>query len=302
VLYTATANLQAVRERAAAVTELSLGDKAYMLRATLDGSALFDYLVRAQAPGLTPVAPSTTIERAAAAVSAALGHPEHHALPLLVLVAFGAVWAIPPGSARRRLVFVLLAFALGWLAMAATHGGGVGAHHVVLLWPLPQIAVGLALTRWEKWPVAVVALVCLTGAAVSAEYLDRLTRWGNPPLWTQAIHPLRDHLNESRISRAYMLDWGILGPLRFLAAGRIPIEYAADLDPKLFTGHMGPTFHFVARPEALANVKGVRERFRAFAESRGLRETVIRTFADAQGVVQFEVFHYLPAQPVMGIR
>ena len=41
--------------------------------------------------------------------------------------------------------------AVGWIQMAITKDAGLGAHHVTLLWPLPQWFLAVAFVQAAAW-------------------------------------------------------------------------------------------------------------------------------------------------------
>ena len=49
------------------------------------------------------------------------------------------------------MLFCLIVIAVAWLQMAITKNAGSGAHHVVLLWPLPQWFLAVALVEAAAW-------------------------------------------------------------------------------------------------------------------------------------------------------
>ena len=68
----------------------------------------------------------------------------HNAIEPAFWVALALIpllWCTP---ARKPMLFCLIAFAVGWLQMAITKDAGLGAHHVILLWPLPHWFLAVA--------------------------------------------------------------------------------------------------------------------------------------------------------------
>ena len=53
--------------------------------------------------------------------------------------------------ARKPMLFCFIAFAVGWLQMAITKNAGLSAHHITLLWPLPQWFLAVALAEAAAW-------------------------------------------------------------------------------------------------------------------------------------------------------
>jgi hypothetical protein len=130
------------------------------------------------------------------------------------------------------MVFSVVAFATGWLLMLPFAMGGSGSHHVILLWPLPQMlvasavcALGALIPRLR----AVVAFglaapVVLSCALVTNEFYVHLVVFGPTDHWSDAVYPLLDWLRKTGPAGIYPLDWGIEGPLRCLGQGALPLR------------------------------------------------------------------------------
>ena len=203
--------------------------KVAILEKSLDGSSMFDLLT---GPSVAAQArrPKTVLERASVWLSERAGNPRRHALKWACIV---SILLIPfLGPLRRRMAFCLVAFAVGWLLMLPFAMGGNGSHHVVLLWPLPQMLVASAACGVAAWfPRAragiawtLAAPVLLTSLLVLNQVHAQETVFGTPRFWTDAIYPLQRLLETSRAAGIYALDWGIEGPLRTLGQGRLPLE------------------------------------------------------------------------------
>src|SRR5579884_3166330 len=113
--------------------------KIDLLRNTLDGAALFGYMVRdphaPQPRRITDLAGSTSsaLERIAG------DHRFNWMLPAYAAALVLAFFI--RRTARRAVAFCLIAFAVAWTQMLLAHGVGGSAHHTVLLWPLPQMFI-----------------------------------------------------------------------------------------------------------------------------------------------------------------
>jgi 4-amino-4-deoxy-L-arabinose transferase-like glycosyltransferase len=283
-----------------------LGVKAAMALDTLDGSALFGYLTREDAPPKTPP-PVIALDRASVALSEALGNPFESWLPWALVAAvllLPFLWRTP---ARRPLLFSLLAGVTGWLIIASMGRGG-SSHHVVLLWPLPHMLVGIAAAQVARWRrhagklVAVlVAAVCLSSLAVTNQYLADLVRRGCGLPWTDASAPLAHYLRRAAPVEVWALDWGIVGPLRIEGGRRLPVRGWLSMDPGWEARERAGHRNLISSPERLFVVHapgseifpGRREALAAFARKEGYREEVRRVIHDRQGRAVFEVLRFV---------
>lgn len=285
-----------------------LNVKAAMALSTLDGSALFGYLTREDAPPRA-APPGIALDRASVALGDALGNLQQHWLLLAMLASvllLPFLWRTP---ARRPMLFSLVAALTGWLIIAATGRGGA-SHHVVLLWPLPQVLVGAAAAQAAGWRrhtaklvVALLAAVCLSSLAVTNQYLADFVRLGSGLAWTDASHPLARHLARIAASNVYALDWGIVGPLRIEGGQRLPVRGFLSMDPgwevREADGYRNLVSsrerYFVAHTPGSEVFPGRREALAAFARMQGYREEVRQVVRDRHGRAVFEVFHFVPA-------
>ncbi|MCX6608016.1 MAG: glycosyltransferase family 39 protein [Acidobacteria bacterium] len=258
------------------------GERLAILRTSLDGSALFGYLTR-QEDGTAVRAPGTGMERARVALSEAAGHPESHGL-LLGCLASLLLWR------SRTVRYCGIAFALGWVAMLPFAMGAGGAHHIVLLWPLPQmmVAAGLCAIPRVKPAYALAAAVMLVGwsALVTNEYYARIVTRGNVAYWSDAMEPLRQLLVETPNDGILVVDWGILGPLRTLGRGELPLQYwetrYADRVAR------NPNHLFVSYVERA----GLPDEKYAALRRTGLREELVTEVADRNGRPVYRVVRY----------
>ncbi len=105
------------------------------------------------------------LETASAVIHSLAGFRYHNQSEPAFWIALALVPVLWFTAARRTLLFCLIAMAAGWFQMAITKGAGDGAHHVVLLWPLPHWFLAVALVEASRWKVlewgraGVVALV-----------------------------------------------------------------------------------------------------------------------------------------------
>jgi hypothetical protein len=151
---------------------------------------------------------------------------------------FGAALLLAPflGAAGRCAGLIFLG---SFLLMAITREAGESTHHLILLWPLPHIVIALALDRlhccrgWaRRLALAILAVSCAVSASVTATHYSQLVRNGSDPPWSDAIMPLAASLegavNSGSAREILVMDWGIMGPVRLLSSGRLPLVWAAD--------------------------------------------------------------------------
>lgn len=309
LLYATVTTAPSLISDAGGISPAYLNVKLAMARDTLDGSALFGYLTREDAPE-KPALPRTAIDRAAGTLAGALGYPRRSWQPwaaaaAVLLLPF--LWRTP---ARRPMLFSLVAALTGWAIIAAMGRGGA-SHHVVLLWPLPQMLVGTAAAQAARWrpyagkvAAALVAVVCLSCLAVTDQYLFVVVNWGAGVPWSDASHPLARYLARLDAKDIYVMDWGIIGPLRIEGGKRLPVRGWLSLDPgweqRQAAGLRGlissPKVWFVAHVAGAEHFSGRRAALREFAARQGYREDIARVVRDRLGRQVFEVYHFMKAE------
>jgi hypothetical protein len=271
--------------------------KAIILMKTLDGSSPFGFLARD--PDLATLrAPHTSIERASGWVAELAGYPWHHWLLWASVVSIVLIPFLKPGPERRMMLFSLIAFAIGWCAMLPFAMGGVGSHHVILLWPLPQMLVASAICALGGLVPrlrAVIALglagpVILSCALVTNECYLHLVMFGPPDHWTDAIYPLLGWVKKTRPASIYSLDWGIEGPLRCLGRGALPLRdvstilsdprWPADRREALRSMLAGPRSIFIYYVDRSRHANSNLERLRLLGREAGLREETLTLVQD----------------------
>ncbi len=289
--------------------------KAIILMKTLEGSSPFGFLARDPDP-TTQRAPHTKIERASDRLAEIAGYPWRHWLFWASIVSTLLIPFLKPGPERRIMAFSGIAFATGWLAMLPFAMGGEGSHHVILLWPLPQMlvasavcALGALIPRLR----AVIALglavpVILSCALVTNECYLHLVRFGPTDHWSDAIYPLLGWLEKTRPASIYALDWGIEGPLRCLGQGALPLRDVSRVlsDPLppasqretirgMLAGRRRIFIYYVDRERhATANL----ERLRTLGREAGLLEESLALVRDRNNRPVYTVARYVdPVSP-----
>ncbi|HEY1239592.1 MAG TPA: glycosyltransferase family 39 protein [Bryobacteraceae bacterium] len=257
-----------------------------------------------------PQEPQTAVERLATSVQTLAGDQVNNfndyglvaALALLPLV-----WRTP---ARRPLLFSLIFMAVVWAQMAFTANAGTSVHHVVLMWPFPLFFIAVAfsesfkrLGRLGKPLLAlVVGLMAAQNLLIYNTCLNRFIRHGAVRVWTDAIYPLADRLNQHQSDEIDVVDWGILNSVRVLDRGRLQLvelgfilnqpefgdrekKYLSDLislPHHLFVNHMRGQESFV----------GVGDRLTKFALERGYQRVLLETIADRNQRPVFQIYRF----------
>jgi hypothetical protein len=157
------------------------------------------------------------------------------ALAGVVLLAYGAT-----RREARPLAFVLLSGFLVVAAAAATPGG-FAAHHVILAYPFPHVAVAAVIVNagdlrrrrlrprpaWTRLAVvaSLAALPVAAGVTTDLRIYDALSQTGGRGNFSDAIYDLNGHLvAHARDRRIVVLDWGIGENLFALSQGKLRIK------------------------------------------------------------------------------
>jgi hypothetical protein len=288
-----------------------LDGKVHVLRSTLDGSGMMGYLSYDD-PASHPRAPRTPIERLSVSVDELAGKPHFGWMPYCVVAALLMIpflWRTP---ARRPTLFAAVCMAVVWAQMLFGKGAGSSVHHTVLLWPWPHMLVAAGFSEASRRfgrrgllaVVLIIAGVSAQSTLVSNTYLSQLIRNGGAGPWTDAIYALSDYLPTASRGEIFILDWGILDPVRVLQRNRLAVRWGADPllanppsaeDLKYFRNMIGVQDHVFVLHAAGAEVfAGVNARFSKMLESEGYRREMLRTIADTNGRSVFDVFRVQP--------
>jgi 4-amino-4-deoxy-L-arabinose transferase-like glycosyltransferase len=272
-----------------------LPGKVNGLRRALDGSALFGWLAREAEPGERP--PAGRAEAASIALSRQLGEPQRGLflwLFLLMLPASFFFWRTP---VARVLLFCWIAFAITWILMLFNRDTGASVHHVVLLWPWPQVIAAVVCSRWGRAGMGLVMVVALSGVAVTNQYYSQLIRYGGGHGWSDAVSGLAQHSALRQAGQVYALDWGMIESLHLLQRGTVKLGY---LDQPAIQQAAAAVEGLIHRPDVVfvrytpgnEFIAGVPEALDGFAAARGARHFVLATVPDSNGRPIFEIFRY----------
>jgi hypothetical protein len=310
--YNASSNLATFRGNSS-FDLAQLPSRLHALRITWDGEILWGYMVHAPwSPG-TPRDHGTVLERMSAGVHSLGGFRYHNQLEpaFCIALALAALLCLIPGftRARKTLLFCLIASAVAWIQMAITKDAGWGAHHVVLLWPLPQwflaVAFVEALQRlpWRRTGAVALAavMVFLVGEnlLLTNEYFYQLTTFGALGSWSDAIYRLSDKLSQIQSPHIVVDDWGIANALLVLHRGQLPVVMA---DSRGWDRARATEDVWIGHTPEYQQRAGANESIVQAARSAGFEKQMIETVPDRNGRPVFEIFRLVPASAFNGIN
>ncbi|PWT99621.1 MAG: hypothetical protein C5B51_26780 [Terriglobia bacterium] len=286
-----------------------LKGKARALEGVLRGEGLLGWMIAEDWQSSHQQTPRSTLERASIALAGATGKPRRN----LFFYAFCAALLLATlarGAALRAILFALITMTTAWFEMALTAGAGGGVHHIVLLWPLPQVIVAISfaavcdrLGRAARPVLACVSvLVILSGLAVLNQQYAQLVRNGGAIAWTDAVFPLTESLESSGARSVFCLDWGFLDAVRVLSSGVLPVrvgseqlskpEWAAEDRSALKEMISNPENIFVAHTREFEYYSGLSARLLNFARGAGYERATVSFIADSHGRTTFEIYRF----------
>jgi 4-amino-4-deoxy-L-arabinose transferase-like glycosyltransferase len=278
--------------------------KASMLRATLDGSALFGFLFGlddAPNPKTPQVLNAQLATRIPMWVGDHFGKPRRTPMFYAYILALLLVpWWWKYRAARFSLVFMGVA----WLAMAVTKDAGGSAHHTVLLWPFPQffLAAALAALPWRMISTAAVALLVAMNLLLLNQGVADVERYGTPGNFNNASIGLVREFSRISAPIAFTLDWGMVNLLAFSQKGHLDLHMADgsfQTDPPT-QDQLREIDWIFAQPGALfvdhlpgyENYPTVRPNLERAAAARGFHKEKQRIISDSNGRPVFEIFGF----------
>jgi 4-amino-4-deoxy-L-arabinose transferase-like glycosyltransferase len=284
-----------------------IADKAELVKVTLEGRALYGVITRE--PGPDPIRqPETITQRIIVQLDEAVASPRK-GLQWYAFILGVALSPLLLRHQRRVVAFALVFLLITWSMMALTKNAGNGAHHTILLWPMPQIVIVSVVALAMRWRyligliasasfVTVIAIGNIL--ALNTYYADEIRNGGTVP-WTDAFYAVSLDLSARRPEAVYLLDWGFFDNLRLLQKGRIDLR--TFLEPKTLEERKhatadvkNPNILYVTHTEGNVFFENDVKRFIAFAAQEGYRKEVLRTFSDRNGRPIIEMFG-LVSQP-----
>lgn len=281
----------------------SVSHKLLILRRTLDGSVLQGFL-NEEAWVETRKAPETSAAKASVAVAQAFGAIRSNTVPWFA----GAALLLTPWllvtEGRQAVVFCWTYLAVVWAQMALVGKTGGSIHHVLLLWPVPQMLLVIAgrevARRWRQgiWvAVAGLSLMVTGNLLLLNQYYADLATKGPGPVFTDAVEPLRARLEAGDAEQILTVDWGYQATLCLQSKGRLPVQAVEFGDrEQLGLWIRQPATVFVAHSPQVELAAGVHEKLRGAARELGWERQVTAVIADRNGRPRFELWRFEPGQ------
>lgn len=283
-------------------------NKVRMMDKTLDGGGLFGYMVQHSPEGYPQGL--RFVEKIPLFLAAKLRAPQmswQHLLLAASLFCAPLLWFTPW---RRPAMFALVMFVVSWLLMIYSRATGGGAHHTILLWPLPQWLLALALAALQEklgpraFRAGALAVLLCTASNLTLlnQYMAQFISSGPTWIWSDAVFPLHGYVSR-HIDRYYCsVDWGIANQLRFLTKGRarflgredgITLDFDTPRRDEVLARLLwDPKSTFILRTEGREVFGGSRERFFQYVKEHGYQGRVVETVRDRHGSPVFELWEF----------
>lgn len=234
------------------------------------------------------------------------------AITLLPLMAWRRCLIYSP---RRLALFYVLIIAI--VAQSTVTISGLGAAHLMILWPMPQalvaatlmnsaslVASGRLARHWLYIGLvgAVTATLTFAEARTTWQYHQALRRTGGTGWFSEAIYDLARDLDHAGDTPIIALDWGFRRSLQLLTHNRVNPEerfsYASRPEPVVdmfinWRVTQGPALYLLHTPAATA-FPGHREAFEDAAYRHRLVPTLWKRYFQRDGVPVIEVFTLEP--------
>jgi hypothetical protein len=292
-----------------------LPSRVHALRITWDGEILWDYMVHPPWAAGTPRESESALEDFSEDVHSLAGvrYHYHNELEPAFWIALALTPLLCRTPSRKPLLFCLIAMAVAWLQMALTKDAGLGAHHVVLLYPLPQWFLAVAFVQAADWRplrwkyigsialAAAVLFLAVDNLLLTNEYFYQLETYGPTKSWNDAIFRLADEAGHIQAEHLVVDDWGILTPLIVLSSNRLR-PYLADQtflgpgitddDRNWFMRRLAEDV-WIGHTTAFLQWSDANERIGRLARSAGFEKQTIKTVPDRNGRPVFEIFRFV---------
>jgi 4-amino-4-deoxy-L-arabinose transferase-like glycosyltransferase len=215
--------------------------------------------------------------------------PRENQLLVAALVA-ALLWSLKGSKWSRATATSLIA---GWLFMAFSSEGGVAAHHVVLLWPLPHVLIACALADFGSLHARFARRVALGFAGVlvawnllvDAGFLIRVREIGAGNVWTNGIYQLHPELMKSQPDGLIAVgDWGVANSVEFLGGRRLNMALGhatKDLEGQKWL--LRTAAMWAMRPPGHEVVPGITSELNRIASSHGYKFEIVKRIYDWQG-------------------
>lgn len=285
-----------------------ISQKLLILKMTLDSSILSGWMTETAKPETT-VPPVGALGKASARLT-------HLTTPFasnwtVYLLAFACLltpwlWFTPSRSAA---IFGIVYLAVAWAQMAILANTGATVHHVILLWPMPQFLIAIAVAElWRRFRggrrlavgAATAAAILINLLVINSFYTELVTR-GTSALWTDALYPLFSSLNHRSNTKVITADWGYSTSLCLLSNGEMPIrdisfmlKHPSPEESRWIESLMSePESLFVDRAAGDEQFLGDRERLNAIAARGGFTRQVVEVIRDRNARERFDLIRYV---------
>jgi hypothetical protein len=271
--------------------------KTQVLEKTMSGYVLFGFLT-AQEPGPQPGEPKHWYQSLSLAVSRWSGHPHRNATVWAAIASVLALAFLWNSSARKPILFGLIACAATWMPMVVTAGAGGAAHHAILLLPYQLLPISAALARIPAPAAALVtALLCGSNLVVTNQSYADLIVNGPTVRWTDAMDPLERYLEDLHARQIVAADWGFMETMNLQSEGGLPMAYIdTGSDQAIAEQVRDPVNVFVTHSPGLAFHPQERAALEDVARRENYREEPLTTIHDRNGRPTFDVFRFRKLQ------
>ena len=291
----------------------SIQNKTHVLLSTLDGTAVFSY-VNGDVPGaLFPTADTIAGGGLSSKLVSAVDTPRTLMPEILLgcMAALGCLlFAYRIENAQTSTFLLLVALIIQLQIYITPHA--TGPHHVMMLYPFPQIVVAFVCSTLvgRMWSsparckklrrtvsyAAIGALVVLVASnvIVDAKYLRSFSREGGHGIWSNAIYDLADFAQENPRYCYVLMDWGFNTQMLLLSHGTIDKEEVfwslletgrqVELADWLYRRWMAnPASAFVFHAPKYTQFDQPKRVFDAMLERYGLKEELLKVFRQRNG-------------------
>jgi len=284
--------------------------KIHIMRTTIDGDGLLGYLVNWPSSPAPRDAVSGMALAAAKLHAAAGDRLTNWMLPAWIAAGILSIWLLAT-PVRRTLLFCFIAFMLGWAQMVLTKGAGGSAHHTILLWPLPELFLGVVFAEASRRmgragaPLLAAAICVLTAGNLLNlnQYLYQFVRFGGTKFWTDAMDALPGELRGTHAPNICIIDWGVYDSLLALTRGEFPVSFVSgpfadpvetDDDRQQAQDLLSqPGTLFVSHTDDQQIFIGVNARLERLARELGYHKSAVVTWPDRNGRPVFEGLTYV---------
>jgi 4-amino-4-deoxy-L-arabinose transferase-like glycosyltransferase len=218
-------------------------------------------------------------------------------LPALLVSIAITLWRIRRPEMKPSLF--ALAFCAGSFFMISLTKYTGFAHHLVLMYPMPQLlvagAIGSVLGNRKYTTAALAVLMVGANLLVFSTYIVQLRRSGPYGMFSDANLPLAKSLSE-KLDHVYPLDSGLWENVWLMHEGRLwmqPLFILSQPLDGIENALKDPQGVFVDHVPGHEYLVGTAARLDEIAKPLGLYKTLVRTIYDSKGRPQMDVFRYV---------